>query len=438
MNDPLATAEFLIKINQKEEAKKVLDIMKPFCNNLIAIDSIGKLYAEVREFNDCLELALKAHKTLVLNNEQKFDIRTNIIRAYLNLNKPLEALKYIKINLAVKPNDHPTRMDLAMANFLLNKKIEGEAILRKILTEKRTEDINNRVNFNLGTYELAGGNFKTGLRKVLLDGRKLNIWHKFTLAAENLWEGTPQPGRTILLCAEGGIGDEIISVRFQKHFKDIGMHPIWYTDRKDLAKIFERNGFSTITSLDRYNPKWLWTYSMPAPSYLDLEPNQLWYGPYITPLRKSPKLEGELKIGLKCSGNPKYDQDLHRSIPEKETIDCLPKNATIYSFHVDEDIKDSRVISLRDKIKTWDDTLDYLDQMDIIVSSCTSLPHAASAMGKKTIVIVPILNYYTWALPTKNTDWYSDNTMILRQKEYDNWNAPLAELKEYFDDLYVR
>jgi hypothetical protein len=111
----------------------------------------------------------------------------------------------------------------------------------------------------------------------------------------------------------------------------------------------------------------------------------------------------------------------------------LPKDAIIYSFHIDEDIDDPRIVSLKDKIKTWDDTFDYLDQMDIVVSSCTSLIHAAGVMEKKSVVLVPILNYYTWAEPTINTHWYADNLTIFRQKEYDNWNAPLNELRNYFE-----
>jgi hypothetical protein len=72
--------------------------------------------------------------------------------------------------------------------------------------------------------------------------------------------------------------------------------------------------------------------------------------------------------------------------------------------------------------------------MDIIVSSCTSLPHAAGAIGKKTIVMVPIMTYYPWAYPVRHSKWYSENTTILRQAEYDNWNAPLSELKDFFNE----
>ncbi len=437
--NPLATAEFFIHLKQFEKAKIVLDLMKPYAQRIEEIDQIGKLYADIREFNDTLELAHRIY-ALVKDPDARFDARVNIIRAHLNLNQPKEAMVYIAINERERPDDHPNQMDKAMCYFLLDDKDKGEKILRQILTEPHTDDIDFRVNFNLGTYDLRNGNFKQGLRHVLLDGRKLNIWHEFKFPKEQLWEGTPQPGKTIVLCAEGGIGDEIISVRFMKHFKDVGMHPIWYTDRKDIASIFNRNGFQTVSNLKAIPSDWLWSYSMPSPTYLDLEEDELWYGPYLKPLNQAPKLSesGKKKIGIKCMGNPKYDQDLHRTIPFEELIDSIPEDYEIYSFHIDEDYIHPRVIQLKDKIKTWDDTLDYINQMDVVVSSCTSLIHAAGSIGKESIVIIPILTYYTWAYPSYHTKWYGDNLIIFRQREYDNWKAPLLELKDHLNDLHIR
>lgn len=427
--NPLSTAEFFISLRQNDKAKIVLDLLKPYATTIPQLNELGKLYAEIREFDDTLELGHKIYN-LVNTDKDRFDARVNIIRALLNLNKPLDALKYITLNEQQNPNDHPNQMDKAMSYFLINEKEKGESILRKILTEPHTEDIDNRVRFNLGTYDLRNGNFKPGLQQVLLGGRKLNIWQKMPLPIEQFWQGTPQPGKTIVLCAEGGIGDEIISVRFMKHFKDIGMNPIWFTDRPDIITLFNRCGFQTINSVKNFPNDWLWTYSMATPVYLDLEEKDLWYGPYLTPLNKSPKLSGNKKIGIKCMGNPKYDQDLHRTIPFDELLSYIPDDYTIYSFHVDENINHPRVISLKDKIKSWDDTLDYLNQMDVVVSSCTSLIHAAGAIGKRAFVIVPILTYYTWTKPTATTEWYSTNLTILRQTEYNNWTSPLTELKK--------
>lgn len=431
MNNPLSTAEFFIHIKEFKKAKIVLDLLKPYAQNVEQINQLGDLYAQIREFEDTLELANRMY-SIVNTPTAKYESRVNIIRALLNLNRPLEALEYIKINEDENPKDHPNQMDKAMSYFLLNRKTEGETILRNILTEPHTTDIGNRVNFNLGTYDLRNGNFKQGLKHVLLDGRKLNIWEEFKFPEQQLWQGGPIPQKNLLVCAEGGIGDEIISIRFMKHYINSGINPVWYTDRKDIAKIFSRCGFKTITNITHIPSDWMWTYSMASPIYLDVDEADLWASPYLTPINQAPRLPttGKKRIGIKSMGNPKYDQDLHRTIPFEDLINAIPDEYEIYSFHIDEELTHPRVISLKDRIKNWDDTLDYIAQMDIIVSSCTSLIHAAGAIGKAAVVIVPILTYYTWAKPEPHTAWYGKNLTILRQTEYDNWQSPLLELTE--------
>lgn len=430
MRNPTETAEFFIYLKQNEKAKIVLDLLKPYATSITEINQLGELYAKIREFNDTLELGYRIYNLVDDRDEQaKFDARTNIIRAYLNLNKPEQAMEFVLVNEKENPKDHANLMDKAMCYFLFDRKDEGEDILRKILEEPHTEDIDNRVRFNLGTYDLRNGQFKEGLHQVLLGGRKLNIWEKFNFPANQVWTGGIQPGRTIVLCAEGGIGDEIISVRFMRHLKEAGMNPIWYTDRKDVASIFNRCGFRTISGLKSIPPDWLWAYSMPMPCYLDLMEDDLWGGPYLKANGKSPLLQGKKKIGIKTTGNPKYDQDLHRTVPFNELIDCIPTDYTIYSFHIDEAFEHPRVTSLKDQIHSWDDTLNFIDQMDLIVSSCTSLIHASGAMGKEAVVMVPILTYYTWVKPGTTSKWYDPNLTILRQTEYDNWDRPLKELK---------
>lgn len=429
MRNPTETAEFFIHLKEYKKAKIVLDLLKSHASTIEEMDQLGKLYAEIKEFNETLELAHKIYQ-LVKTPKSKFDTRTNIIRSYLNLNKPEDALQYILINESEDPNDHSNQMDKALVCFLLDQKDEGEKILRKILDEPHTEDVGNRVRYNLGTYNLRNGQFKEGLRQILVDGKKLKFHKENNFPQSQFWSGEIKPGKTVVLCAEGGIGDEIISVRFMQHIRKLGMNPIWYTDRKDIANIFNRCGFKSISNLITLPKDWLWTYSMSTPCYLDLDESDLWSGTYLTALNKSPLLEGKKKIGIKTTGNPAYEQDLHRIIPFDKLVDCIPEDYTIYSFHIDEDFNHPRVISLKDKINNWDDTLDYINQMDLIVSSCTSLVHAAGALGKTTTVIVPIFTYYVWITQSHYSPWYGDNMTILRQTKYDNWDSPLEELKK--------
>ena len=100
--NPLSTVEFFVHIKQFDKAKIVLDLLKPYASRLEELDQLGKLYAEIREFNDTLELAEKMY-ALVTTDDAKFDARVNIIRAYLNLNKPREAMVYININEKERP-----------------------------------------------------------------------------------------------------------------------------------------------------------------------------------------------------------------------------------------------------------------------------------------------------------------------------------------------
>lgn len=426
--NPLSAAEFLIHMKDTDNAKKVLDILKPYTENIQQWDAIGKLYSEIREFQDSLDMALKIYP-LLDDPKSKWDCRTNIIRAYLGLNEPNKALHYVQMNEVINPNDHANRMDRAYCHFLLNEKDKGEVILRKILEEPHDEDIDMRVRFNLGSYDLHNGNFKEGIKHVLLDGRKLNIWENFSFDETRYWSGGAQPGKTIMLAAEGGIGDEFISVRFMKHFKDLGMHPVWFTAQKKVAAVLKRNGFEVIEDPKQFKDDWLWTYSMATPAYLDLDTKDLWYGSYLTPQRKKEPLPGKKKIGIKTMGNPKYDQDLNRTVPFNDLIDSIPEDYTIYSFHIDEDFNHPRVTNLKGMINDWEDTLDYLDQMDVVVSSCTSLAHASSIIDKKTYIFVPILNYYTWGLPGVHSPWYSDNVYLVRQQEHNNWKPSFEELK---------
>lgn len=433
MRNPTETAEFFIHIKQPNKAKIVLDLLKPYAENLSELNQLGKLYYEIKDFNNVIKIGQKI-ENLVNDIQSKINVRNNIINAYIKLNKPEEALKYIELNEEFNKNDYEIQMNKALAFFYLNEKDKGEEILRKILQECKNQEIINKVKFNLGTYELRNGNFQQGLRHFLIDGRKLNIWEEFKYPRNQLWTGENASGKTIIVCAEGGVGDEIISVRFMQHLINIGINPIWLTNRKDVVNLFNRCGFNAISELKELPQDWLWTYSMSIPCYLNLTENDLWKGPYLESLNNTPRLPGKKKIGIKTSGNPYYDQDLHRTIPFNEVIDCIPEDYTIYSFHIEEDIEHPRVISLKNKIKTWDDTLDYVNQMDIIVSSCTSLIHAAGAIGKDSIVIVPILTYYVWAKPEKTSKWYGDNLKILRQIEYDNWNNPLIELRQLLNE----
>lgn len=436
--------DFLKQVDELSTAKILLDTMSKYASNITEYDTLAKSYMDIKEYL----LAIKyAEKTLVNapTNEQMYACRANLSKLYNHINDPVSSLRYSTINNKLNPTDYDPTMEQVFSYFLLNQKDKSEQILRDlILKDNLPIDLVNRIKFNLGTYDLYAGKFKQGLRGFILEGKKLGIWKNVTVPFK-FWEGGIQPGKTIVILAEGGIGDEIINIRFVTKLQELGMHPIWYTNRSELVNIFKRHGIDARSSLQSISPDSLWTYSMSLPIYLDLDVNDLWNGTYLTAdpeyLKKwkwiyGPVVPGSVSVGIRWTGNPAYEHDLHREVPLAGMLDCLqdPKY-NIYSIQrdqgADQILKYPGVTDLSNKLETIDDTLAIIHHLDFVVTSCTSVAHMAAAMGKLVYILVPITAYYTWASTFDTSSvWYGDNVKILRQTVHKSWKEPLEQLQK--------
>lgn len=432
----------LRQYDELSTGKQLLDTFAKYSNNIEQYDMLGKLYNDLKCYNDAYIYTKKA-LTIAPDNNTMYSCRANLSKLCNHMNNPEESLYYLNINNLLTPNNPEVLLEMVFSFFLLNKKEESEKILRELKEDilsnniEYSEPVLNRINFNLGTYDLYKGKFQQGLEGFLLSGKKAGIWKNIDLQLP-FWDGEILPNHTILIMAEGGIGDEIINVRFMKYIQDLGMEPIWVTSRKDLAEVFNRNGYRTITDISNINPdNVVWTYSMTLPLYLKLNEQQLWNGSYLLPISSEvlPKSD-KPKLGMKWFGNPLYEQDLHRSIKFDELYDTVNTGKyEIYSLQRDEGKEESyntNVKEIPEFLEKWEDTLSVINELDIVVTSCTSIAHASAAMGKRTFVLVPITAYYVWASTTdESTIWYGDNVTVLRQTTHKCWKEPLEKLAQY-------
>lgn len=431
---------FLKNQNELNTAKQLLDTFTKYAAKAEEYDLLAKWYMDIKQYKLAIALAEKAMVNIP-SNEGMYACRANLAKLYNHSNNPKASLRYSSANLNINPNDKDALLEQVFSYFLLNEKDKSEAILRELLTQDLTDDVLSRVKFNLGTYDLYHGKFQQGLRGFILEGKKLGIW-KTPNVPFRFWEGGIQPDKTIIIYAEGGIGDEIINVRFYHKLVEYGMNPVWYTTRSDLITIFNRLGIKATSNLSTYPPDTLWTFSMSLPIYLDLDPDDVWNGPYISAdpvyIEKWARIgeSSKKKIGLRWTGNPEYEHDLHRSVPLTKLYPIFNKiDYKLYSLQRDAGADDvmyfPEITDLQDSLKTIDDTLAIIHHLDVVVTSCTSVAHMAAAMGKRTIVLVPITAYYTWASTTDTTSiWYGDNVSVLRQVVHGSWDEPLKQLTE--------
>lgn len=437
----------LTQYNELSTSKHLLDTFAKYSNSLEEYDLLGKLYHDIKSYEESYLYTKKA--LLISTNEnQAYTCRANLAKVCNLLNKSDEALYYLNINNTITPNHPEILMEKAFSLYLLNRKVEAEKILcdlkQDMLSKKipYDEKLSDRINFNLGTYDLHNGIFQKGLEGFLLYGKKIGIWENIKLDLP-FWDGDILPNiKTILILAEGGIGDEIINIRFMKYFEHLGMNPIWVTGREDLVKVFNRNGFKTITdisTLDLSNTAY--TYAMSLPVYLKVSETRLWDGSYLSAISDDiiKSQSNKVKIGLKWAGNPLYEHDLHRSINFQEVYDIVKSDTRdIYSLqrdHGKEDSYGTDVIQIPECLETWEDTLSTINSLDIVITSCTSIAHASAAIGKRTFVLVPISTYYVWASSDEKSSWYSEHVTVLKQVTHKCWKEPLVQLAKHLESI---
>jgi len=268
-----------------------------------------------------------------------------------------------------------------------------------------------RHSFNRGWFLLQQGRYQEGCQ-LLENGRYLNVYGSgFLKTGAPLWnaqEHDPQ-GKTIILSLEGGLGDEIIHARYAPQFKERGFARVYIAASPELKSVFERlPGVDGVIQRDEAHTVshdyWLpgfsagWVLgndfsSITRDSYLTVNPtsSQVWES-----LVKSDKI----KVGIRWAGNPKFEHQQFRLFPPQflTTLNRY-KELQVYSFQRDHHTVqlDDNIVDLQHFLISWEDTLAALSKMDLVITSCTSIAHAAAALGKPTWVVVPILPYHTWA-----------------------------------------
>lgn len=428
----------LIDNFKNEQAEELLQFYSTKAKSLSEFERIGQL-ALKHNFSDIAVKCAETVYNLSDTSQQLYIARTNLYKAYYTANEIYKALFYVKLNLSMTPNDFETI--LCYAEYL---KASGDRVLSESIIDnlKQRQDLTPKQIETLYVSDshrsLRQGKTALGIQKYLhTDKDKTTV---FDINNVKRWNGVTYPNTKIYINSEGGIGDIFINMRFFNTLKDYGMKPILFSnlERSDVDNVLRRNGFEVINETFSIDKKSTWDYLMQLPISLNVSEKDLWKGPYLK-AKNDPKNDlgkkTKFRIGIKCDGNKYFMREKYRKIPIENILSILPENIEIYYFDVEK--THDNIINLKDKIRNWDDTLDYLSQMDLVISSCTSIAHASGAMGISTIVYSPLIEYYTWtSTRTDNTTpWYGDNFFVFKQTTPKCWNEPLQQSLSHINKI---
>jgi tetratricopeptide (TPR) repeat protein len=436
--------DLLKKWNELTVARTLLDVFAKRAHSYQEFDLLGQCYYNVKDYPSSVKWTERA-LTIAHSDDALYAARSNLAKVYNCLNYPERALDYITLNEQINPSDWEIQLEKAFSLFLVNKKPESKQILLDALKHQSLpQNIVNRINFNLATHKMWAGDYINGLADFISLGAVLDLWVQHQPPKFTLWDGISRPGKTVLIHAKGngggGIGDEIINFRFCNKIKDLGMIPVWLTDRDYLHPIFTRAEVICTADDTTIPTDALCVHAMSLPITMGLTVDELCVEKYLSvdqtyDIKWKNIINGDnIKIGLRFAGNSEYDQDLHRSLPLDKLHEVVNgRGWDLISLQRDagaDDVKNyPDILDLQYQLSTFEDALGALNQLDIFVTSCTSLAHSSAAMGKRTIVIVPLTEYYVWI----GDHWYGDNVTVIRQTVPRSWEQPMQQLKQILD-----
>lgn len=300
--------------------------------------------------------------------------------------------------------------------------------------------------FNRGWFLLNQGKLQEGFQ-ALEAGRALKVYGSPHIGTTKpIWNQVDDlTDKTVLIALECGFGDQIIYARFAKEVKKRGGKCV-ICCTKYLQSVFSRIegvekcitlGEVQTTKHDYWIPgfscSWLFGHTF------ETLPNE----PYITALQPSVEIwdkmlghgtedpDKKIRIGIRWSGSPLFEHQQFRVFPPEQLIDLYKRvDAKFYSFQRDTDIRElpEEITDLQHLLLSWEDTAAALQNLDLVITSCTSVAHLASAMGIPTWVIVPILPYHCWAYGGDHSPWYENTTKVYRQIDFGNWDKTFEKL----------
>ena len=94
--------------------------------------------------------------------------------------------------------------------------------------------------------------------------------------------------------------------------------------------------------------------------------------------------------------------------------------------------KGMNITDLSKSFKDFSYTAAALENVDLVISSDSSLAHLAGAMGKPCIVLLPYNYNWRWHMDLTHCDWY-DSVKLFRLGEKETWNELMLKVIDFLN-----
>lgn len=437
-SDKLAEAEGLYKT-----------LLRYFPNQVEVLTNFGVLLLKAGRHDEG-ERQLK--KSLAMHPGQPVALY-NLGVSFQNLTRLEEAIACYDQAIALNPGDFQSHLN------------RGNALkdLRRCTEAKQSFDraISLRPDF-------AGAYWNKALLKILLgeyeEGWKLYEWGwkcsergKARNFSQPTWLGEQSiAGKTLLIHGEQGLGDIIQFCRYAPMAEALGAKVVLEVPAPLVPLISTLKGNFNIVEKGKDLPDFdmvcpVMSLPLAFKTTVEAIPAKVPYL-HVNPEKQAEwrqRLGNKTKprVGLVWSGSMTNKIDLNpcsrRNIPLE---DLKPLFDLPLEFHsLQKEVRPEDIVALskltnirahQDQLHDFSDTAALVQEMDLVISVCTSVAHLAGAMGRPTWVLLPVSPDYRWMLGRSDSPWYP-SVSLMRQSEIGKWSDVISDINNRLEVMFL-
>jgi tetratricopeptide (TPR) repeat protein len=413
-----------------------------------AYNNLGEIY---RDRKDLKQAAVLYRKAIELDPSDPGPYN-NLGIATHDLGDPISAIELYQRSLSLREQlggasdfgYDDTLNNLGTSLLDLRRVEEALITFRKVIAlNPGHADAHNNLSHGL----LLNGDFAEGWEEYEWRWKS----NKFPSLQRNfsqpLWNGQNIAGQRILIHAEQGLGDSIQFLRYVPLVARLGAHVILECKPELLSLVKEIDGPHEVIAFGQPLPDFQWQVpmlslprafkttrdSIPATiPYLHADPALVdaWR-------KKLGPSNGTLRVGLSWAGNPTQAIDQFRSLHLNQLSSLSDvKSVTFHSLqkgYAVEQIKSAppgfNLIDHSDELSDFSQTAALMMNLDLILSTCTSVPHLAGALGRPVWIMLPFNCDWRWGVSGESTPWYP-TMRLLRQEQFGSWDATIEKLAD--------
>ncbi|MGD9644129.1 MAG: tetratricopeptide repeat protein [Pirellulales bacterium] len=351
---------------------------------------------------------------------------------FLAKNELAKAEASFKQAIRLLPAYVTARVNLCLTHLAQGRLSEAEDCAQQALASERTsaEDHWTAASLRLLRGELPDA-WEEHEWRLKLPGRQHHTFPGLK------WDGRPLAGAAILLYAEQGLGDGLQFARYVPQVIERGGRPILVAPKQLVPLLRESFGLETLAFYEMppacpFHCSLLslpWVFGTTLSSIPADVPYLRTRSDLVATWRERLAAVDGFRVGINWQGNRSYTLDAARSIPLAQfaALARVP-GVRLISLQQKDGVEQLQncgfdVISLGDgdpAPRAFMDTAAIMQNLDLVITSDTSMAHLAGALGVRVWTALPIVPGWRWLLERSDSPWYP-TMRIFRQTRAGDW-----------------